>query len=269
VPLAENEHVVQTLAPDRADEPLHERVLPRAVSRREHFEDPHAHEAWPDGVAVDRVAIAEEGGGRGVVRERLHDLLGGPGGGGMLGDVEVEDAPPVVGEHDKDEEDAPPSGWHGGEIDRDQVADVVGEERPPGLDGGVRRWGISPETVRSPISMPSVRSSPWILGAPHRGFAAAIRVTRPLIAALMGGRPRMCRPGGVAQGSRKRRRPHRSTVSGATITRVSRHPVQTLDSTTQKSRSPFRSWGRLAVLLYTASCWRRARFSRASWRWPP
>jgi hypothetical protein len=79
VPLAENEHVVQTLAPDRADEPLHERVLPRAVSRREHFEDPHAHEALPEGVAVERVAIAEEGGGRGVVRERLHDLLGGPG----------------------------------------------------------------------------------------------------------------------------------------------------------------------------------------------
>jgi hypothetical protein len=38
---------------------------------------------------------------------------------------------------------------------------------------------------------------------------------------------------------------------------------------------PARSWpsgriaGRVAVRLYTASWWRKARFSRASWRWPP
>ena len=37
----------------------------------------------------------------------------------------------------------------------------------------------------------------------------------------------------------------------------------------QKSRSPRRNLGRATVLLYTASCWRRARFSRASWRGPP
>jgi len=44
----------------------------------------------------------------------------------MLGDVEVEDAPAVVGEHDEDEENAEPSGGHGEEIDRDQVPDMIG-----------------------------------------------------------------------------------------------------------------------------------------------
>ena len=34
VPFAEDEDVIETLAPDRADEPLRERVLPRAVRRR-------------------------------------------------------------------------------------------------------------------------------------------------------------------------------------------------------------------------------------------
>ena len=53
----------------------------------------------------------------------------------MLGDVEVDDPPAVVGEHDEDEEDAEASGGHGEEVDRDQVADMVGEERPPGLRG--------------------------------------------------------------------------------------------------------------------------------------
>jgi hypothetical protein len=37
VALAEDEHVIQALAPDRADEPLHERVLPRALRRDEDF----------------------------------------------------------------------------------------------------------------------------------------------------------------------------------------------------------------------------------------
>ncbi len=46
-------------------------------------------------------------------------------------------------------------------------------------------------------------------------------------------------------------------------------PLHTLDSATQKSRSPRRNLGRATVLLYTVSGWRRARFSRASWRWPP
>jgi hypothetical protein len=39
----------------------------------------------------------------------------------------------MVGKHDEDEEDAEASGGHGEEIDGDQVPDMVGEERPPGL----------------------------------------------------------------------------------------------------------------------------------------
>jgi hypothetical protein len=35
VSLAENEHVIQALVPDRADEPLREGIPPRAVRRRE------------------------------------------------------------------------------------------------------------------------------------------------------------------------------------------------------------------------------------------
>ena len=97
----------------------------------------------------------------------------------MLGDVEVDDAPAVVGEHDEDEEDAQAGGGHGEEVDGDQVADVVGEERPPGLRGRGRRFGISRETVRSATSRPSFRSSPWMRGAPQKGFAAAIRRPEP------------------------------------------------------------------------------------------
>jgi len=93
VPFAKDQHVIQTLAPDGADEPLREGVLPQAVRRREDFTDAHALHPLPEHVTVDRVAIADEVVRGGVVREGVHDLLGRPGSGGMLGDIEVDDAP--------------------------------------------------------------------------------------------------------------------------------------------------------------------------------
>src|SRR5437899_4957117 len=126
---AENQNVVQTLAPDRADQPLREGILPRAVRRREDFLDPHALHSVAKLLAVDLVTVAQEIGGRGVVREGVHDLLGGPVGGGVLGHVEVDDAPAVVSEHDENKEDAQAHGWHREEIEGDEIADMVGEER--------------------------------------------------------------------------------------------------------------------------------------------
>ena len=125
VAFAQDEDMVQTLTPDRADEPFREGVLPRALGRGQHFPDSQAFHSLPKRVTVDRVAIAEEVGRRGVVRERLHDLLGGPGRGGMLGHVEVNDAPPMRGEDDQDEEDAQVSGGNGEEVDRNQVSDMT------------------------------------------------------------------------------------------------------------------------------------------------
>jgi hypothetical protein len=84
-------------------------------------------------------------------------------------------------------------------------------------------------------------------GAPHSGLAVAIRVIRARISALIGGRPPVVRAESLVQYSRKRRRCHRRTVSGVTITRDCLHPAQTLVSTTQKSRSVGRSLGRVVV----------------------
>jgi hypothetical protein len=81
VSLAEDEHVIQALAPDRADEPLHERVLPRALRRGENLLDPRALQAMPKWLTVDAVAVAEEVGRRGLVREGVDELLSGPDGG--------------------------------------------------------------------------------------------------------------------------------------------------------------------------------------------
>src|SRR2546428_5586564 len=125
VPFAKDEYVIQTLAPDGADEPLREGVLPRAVRRREDFTDAHALLTLLEHVTVDRVAIAEEVGRGGVVREGVHDLLSRPGSSGMLGEIEVEDAPPLAGEPDEHEQNAAARGGARGGSDGGQVPDVI------------------------------------------------------------------------------------------------------------------------------------------------
>ena len=112
VALAENDDMIQTLTPYRTNQALGEGILPEAVRRREDFLDPHALHAVPKLLAVDLVAVAQEVGRCGVVREGVHDLLSGPAGGGVLGHVEVDNPAAMVGEHDQDEEDAEPSGGH-------------------------------------------------------------------------------------------------------------------------------------------------------------
>jgi hypothetical protein len=53
----------------------------------------------------------------------------------MLGDVEVDDAPAMVSEHDEDEEHPQARGGDREEIEGDEVRDVIGQERAPGLRG--------------------------------------------------------------------------------------------------------------------------------------
>jgi hypothetical protein len=88
--------------------------------------------------------------------------------------------------------------------------------------------------VRSATSMPSLRSSPWMRGAPQREFAVAIPVIKALMSERVVGRPPAERPESLVQYSRKRRRCHRRTVSGVTITRGCFHPVQTLANPTRR-----------------------------------
>jgi hypothetical protein len=130
---AQDEDVVQTLPADRADEPLGEGILPRAVRGGEELIDPHALNTLPKRRPVDAVAIAEEIGRCAVIGESVHDLLGGPVGGRVLGHVEVDDASAMVNQHDENEEDAQARSGDREEIEGDQIPDMVDEECPPGL----------------------------------------------------------------------------------------------------------------------------------------
>jgi hypothetical protein len=139
-------------------------------------------------------------------------------------------------------------------VHRSEPRHLVGGRRSS--DRHSRRWPcqVRPESRSERVSgaaelaMPSFRSSPWMRGAPHRGFAAAIVRTRLAISVLTQGRPPVGRRESWVQYSRKRRRCHRRTVSGDTMTSACLQPAQTRARPAQNRRSVVRSLGRARTL---------------------
>ena len=85
--------------------------------------------------------------------------------------------------------------------------------------------------------MPSFRSSPWIRGAPHSGFSRLMRLIRARTSRGIGGRPPLRRRDFHVQYSRKPFRWQPMTVSGFTITSISRAFGKSRDRSTQSRRS--------------------------------
>ena len=120
-------------------------------------------------------------------------------------------------------------------------------------DGGFGSRARYLDTVASETSMPSFRSSPWIRGAPHSGFSRLMRLMRARTSRGIGGRPPLRRRDFHVQYSRKPFRCQPMTVSGFTITSISRQFGNSRDRTTQSRRSVGRSEVRREVLFIVAS----------------
>src|ERR1019366_5482674 len=131
----ENDDGVKTLSAYRAHKALNIGILPRRLGCRENFLDGEALNTTAEVVTVDTVAVAHHVLGRRVLGECLKDLLGGPVCAGVAGDVPVQDTSAIVGEDEKDVEDAKGRGGHGEKVDRGEGTDMVVEEGSPGLRG--------------------------------------------------------------------------------------------------------------------------------------
>jgi hypothetical protein len=59
VSLAEHDEMVETLPPDRADQPFDVSVLPGRSRRRRSISDAHALEASDDDLTIDRITISD------------------------------------------------------------------------------------------------------------------------------------------------------------------------------------------------------------------
>src|SRR5438445_3863704 len=117
-------------------------------------------------------------------------------------------------------------------------------------------------TLLSPMSMPSLSSSPWMRGAPQLGFSRDILRIRSRTSREMTGRPGWpCRTFQV-QNQRKPARCQAMTVSGLTIASAERQSLQRRDRQIHNRRSLKVNFGRfLADLCSTPIWWRRAKFS--------
>jgi hypothetical protein len=82
----------------------------------------------------------------------------------MLSHVEVNDAPPVVNDHDEYEEDVQTRGGTVKKSSATKSRTWLARNVRQVWDGGERRFWINRETVRSDTSRPSFRSSPWMRG---------------------------------------------------------------------------------------------------------
>src|SRR6266705_4921748 len=103
--LAEDDQMVQAFSANGSDHPLHVGVLPGGLGRGEDLPDPYRPDDPPELVAVSTIPIPQQEAMLGSVSgEGLPDLLRGPGRGRMRGDVDVQDAPAVVGENHEAEE---------------------------------------------------------------------------------------------------------------------------------------------------------------------
>jgi hypothetical protein len=188
-------------------------------------------------------------------RERLAQLLDDPTARRMLRDVNVQDVPPVMTDDEEAVEYAESNRWHREEIHSRNRFPMVSKEDRQHLArlGSLGARFIQREMVLSESSKPSMRSSPWIRGAPQVGFSTTIRKINSRTSFGVDLLPTCLRTLEISrQYIQKPVRCQRTMVSGVTMRRDCFQADQTRRAITQKSLSRMSRLGR--------GC-RKARFS--------
>src|SRR5450432_3564917 len=170
---AEDDHMIEALAPNGANHALHIGPVPRGSRRTKHLLHTHVVDLSGKVVAEDSIPISQQIAWRRVPGERIAKLLGGPFNGRMSRDVEVHYAPSMMGQHRntyriwkrtvgtvKKSTDTSCWMWLSRNVRQVWLGDV-------------RCRTIYLLTLVSPMSIPSLSNSPWIRGAHQEGVGTA------------------------------------------------------------------------------------------------
>jgi hypothetical protein len=138
------------------------------------------------------IAIAEQIARRFIPGERIAKLLHGPRGSGMLRDVDMHNAPAIMGEEHQDEQQPARRRRDDEEVGRDRLVCVIGQKRPPGLRG---EWPSADQVLgdsrlRDAESQFQQLTVNW--GAPQSGFATDIVRISVRTSRVTVGRPVVC-----------------------------------------------------------------------------
>ena len=133
MPFIQHDDMVETLSSYGADDPFTIRILPGRSWSDGNFFDIHAFHATCKIVSIDAITIADKKTWCFIVRKSVDDLLGGPFGVRIRGNIEVNDLSPVVTEYDEDVEDAKRDCGNREEIAGRNVRNVIIQKRSPSL----------------------------------------------------------------------------------------------------------------------------------------
>ena len=135
MPFVDHDDVIEAFASNRADDALGERILPGRPRGDEDLAHPQGFHPPYERVAVDGISIAEEVLGRRLFWEALDQLVSGPSGGGVVGNVDVDEFATVVSKNQEAEEQVEGEGRDDEEVDGDNLADMLLKKGAPR-----RRW---------------------------------------------------------------------------------------------------------------------------------
>jgi hypothetical protein len=131
MPFIEHNDVIEAFPSNRPDDALSEGNLPGRPRGDEDLAHSQAVHPPDEHVAVDGIPIAEQVLGRRLVREPLDQLVGSSDGGGVVGDVDMDEFSTVVSKDQEPEEQAEGERRYNEEVDRDNVMDMRLEEGAP------------------------------------------------------------------------------------------------------------------------------------------
>src|ERR1019366_8403037 len=129
----EHDHMIEALAPNGTDHPLHIGSLPRGSWRGQHFLDTHVSHLSSKLIAENRIGVAEQVARELVEGKCLPQLLPRPLCGRVGGHIEVKNTATVMGQYQKYVEDLEADSGHSEEIDGDQLRGVILQECAPSL----------------------------------------------------------------------------------------------------------------------------------------
>ncbi len=134
--LVEDEDMVETLAPNGADQPFDISILPGRTSSREDFVDAHGARCCAKQLAVAGIAVAQKESRRCIPGKGMPKLLRRPLGRVMGSGAEMHNPATIMGEDDEDKEQLECCRRYHKEVCRNQLLHVVLQECLPGLRRG-------------------------------------------------------------------------------------------------------------------------------------
>src|SRR5215510_11938299 len=133
VSLSKHDHMVETFSANTSDEALHEWILPRTLGRGKHLLNTHSLNSISKMTTVHSITVPYQISRCSIFRKCFDDLLRRPFGGGMLGDIEMQYAPPLMRKDHEDKQHFQLQCGHREEGDGDQVTDMVRQKGLPCL----------------------------------------------------------------------------------------------------------------------------------------